>query len=188
MTKWNSAHSSRHSNAPYDFANRRMRRNQRDCRLNLGPESVAQAGALSFVPSDVVSEVGIRFVIRSYRLHQRPKMSLSIRARTSFQSELASVPASMAAHLRSIFAAQASSTSRCASGFRLSRIPVAISARSFTGRLRTCSSRAAVSFISVRSLAHVADTQSAETFFAARCAGIKERGMTDALPFCWYPH
>jgi hypothetical protein len=84
----------------------RVLRDQVKNLLDLGPKRVAEPCALSFVANDRVTKLGFGFGIET-NYHHRPKISLSIRRRTSAQSEVTASPESSAAHRRSISAAQA---------------------------------------------------------------------------------
>src|SRR5437773_1763502 len=92
------------ANPAHDFANCRISGDQIDRCLNFRPQPVAQPGALTVIPSNVVTKLRLGFGSWPDRLRHLPKSSRSIRARTSFQSEVDSVPASTAAHLFSISA------------------------------------------------------------------------------------
>lgn len=151
VAKRNAANCASGANATDHLADRGMGGDQIDRRFDLGPQPVAKAGALTLVPADVLSELLFRLGIGTDSGTHRPKMSRSIRARTSDQSEVARVPASTAAQRRSISAAHASSMSVCTSGSRLSRSRAAMSARSDSGRLSTCSRSAVVSLMMVNS-------------------------------------
>lgn len=78
---------------------------------------------------------------------RRSKISLSIRRRTSPQSEVTAVPESSASHRRSISAAQAASTSEPVSGSRLSMSFAASSARSASERRKASVNRRSVVFV-----------------------------------------
>src|SRR5213075_743311 len=95
------AHNSSRSYAGNRLANPGVAGDQTNRGRQVGQQRPAQPVASGFIPPDVVSKLLFGFVVRPYELH-RPRMSLSIRARTSFQSEVPNVPASTAAHLLSI--------------------------------------------------------------------------------------
>jgi hypothetical protein len=75
--------------------------------------------------------------VESNRLAQQPKISFSIRRRTSSQSEPAVRPESRSAHRRSISAAHAASTASSFASSRLSKSRVAMRARSPSGSKST---------------------------------------------------
>jgi hypothetical protein len=116
----------RHSTDPRVFLN--QMKNNRD----LAPEFVAETDALFFVANDGAAKLGFGFRLETDRLHL-PKISLSIRRRTSAQSEVTASQESRAAHRRSISAAQAASTLASTSESRLWISLAAISARSLSG-------------------------------------------------------
>jgi len=117
-------------------AKTRMALDQFQRALNLGKEFCAKSGAFLFVPSDGRAEfVSGRFLNAEALPHLR-RISASIWRRTSFQAVVPVVPASSAAHRRSISAAHASWTpaASLSRASRLSISRVAISARSCSER------------------------------------------------------
>lgn len=101
--------------------------------LNLGEEPSAKSGALLFVPRHGRTEFVSGGVLDTEALVHLRRISASIWRRTSSQSVLPVVPASSAAHRRSISVAHASSISAASPSRAMSRLSInraAISARS----------------------------------------------------------
>ena len=111
MAKRNLSNTSPRCNTVHRFTDRRVRGDQVDRGLYLRPKPIAESRALGLVPSNVVTKFFFGFSVRANRPRHRPKISRSMRARTSFQSLVWSSPESTAAQRRSISAAQAASTS-----------------------------------------------------------------------------
>src|SRR6266852_2600955 len=78
--------------ARHGRANLWMVRNQRGDILNLAPQPIAESCSLVFVPPDFRAYLSFRDVVGTNRLRHRPKISRSIRWRTSFQSDVTARP------------------------------------------------------------------------------------------------
>lgn len=81
------AHRRADAHAGHESADRWTFGDQPQALLDLVPELLAEPGSLVLVPGDRVTQLGLRLTVEAQALHL-PKISRSIRWRTSLQSEL----------------------------------------------------------------------------------------------------
>jgi hypothetical protein len=136
-SKWKPANALHATDSWDDAACPGMVRDELHDVLNLAPQAVSKARAFRFIPMQVVANLRFCSLSRSDRFPHRPKISRSIRCRTSFQSDATLSPASVAAQRRSTSSAQSSSMAGSVPESRLSSRRAASSARSDSGNSRT---------------------------------------------------
>ena len=160
----------------YGVPDLRVRSDQRDKSLNLVPQFLSQSRASVFVPPNFGTDFRISGRIRPNGFGQRPKISRSIRRRTSSQSRVVVRPASRSAQRFSISAAHAASTSSSFSRSKLSSRRAATSARSLSGRSSASRSNCStVRAIAQKSNTHVSGRPSNSTRSSRRGPALARR-------------